>query len=227
MIPQPGSLRCNSHLYASTSGRVPVDCRAGTPAQQQRALHRASDANARRPQRDTQRREQALQDVPAATQVQRFGQITAAAPGLAERASAEAQPQLVSSQERWQRSERSAAQASGRQEGKSGSPCRQAELQDNATVALRQPQQQRSAKRPRPDGDQPAAGAGAQAGTGMQTGLPGPSAASSLQPAGAPAVLRGVVHRVTYKSADTGYTVLKVKPRSVQVRMSACSLLAA
>ena len=218
-MPQPGSLRCNSHLHASTSGRAPVECRAGTPAQRQHALHRASDASARRPQRDTQRKQQGLQDVPAAMQVQRRGQTIAAAPGLAERAPAEAQQQLFRSQESWQRSERPATQASGRDQVKSGSPRRQAELQDSAAAAPRQPQQQRSAKRPRPDGDQPAAAAGAQAGAGVQAGLPGPAAASSLRPAGAPAVLRGVVHRVTYKSADTGYTVLKVKPRSVQVRM--------
>ncbi len=231
MMPQPGSLRCNSHFHASTSGRASTECRAGTPAQQQRALHGAADANARRPQRDTQRRQQALQDAPAAMQVHRRGHTIAAAPALAERASADAQAQPVSSQESWQRPERRATlKVFGRGQGVSGSLRRQSERLDNATAAPRQPQQQRSGKRPRPDGDQPAAAAaaaGAQAGAGVQAGLLGPSAASSLHSAGAPAVLRGVVHRVTYKSADTGYTVLKVKPRSVQVRVSAYGPLAA
>ena len=54
-MPEPSGMRWNSHIYASTPGMPCTGPQLSAalaplgPAQQQRALHRAADANARRP----------------------------------------------------------------------------------------------------------------------------------------------------------------------------------
>ena len=176
MMPWPGSLRCHSHFHASASGRGPGECCAGTPAQQQRALHRATDANARRPS--------ARHPAQAAGPTCCHAGAAAWPDHCCCPRPLQREPLLRPSHSRLPHRRAGRGQRglrrrpSGREQGKSGSPRRQAELKDSAAAVPRQPQQQRSAKRPRPDGDQPAAAAGAQAGTGVPAGLPGPSAAA-------------------------------------------------